>query len=88
MEIGLLGTISLLASMRNPFLSYPFLLLIISFVCRNNLTTAEFGTLVNVDRLIRGMILDIFAIISDGYIENGNNYGFYANPSPFSFVLV
>jgi hypothetical protein len=46
----------------------------------SNMTTAEFESLFNVDRLIRGMILDIFSLMTDGYIQNGNNYGFYANP--------
>jgi hypothetical protein len=62
-------------------------LLEIKFNFRNNITAHEFGTLVNIERLIRGMILDIFAVIDDGYVQNGNNYGFYANPGSSSSIL-
>jgi len=48
-----------------------------------NYTTKQFGKDVNVDRLIRGLVVDIFTVFEDGYIHFGNNYGFYHNPGTF-----
>lgn len=44
------------------------------------ITREEYGSLANVDLMTRAAVVDIYSVFGDGYIHNGNNFGFYEDP--------